>query len=160
MGFCVRSMLNILYILVSNLTHRMFANSHSLCHLAPCSSCINLLSCYPQCGSEKVAHLLTGPSCGAGDTPGCPVEFGQTWRSKRRSAYPACSSASSSPPHRPPCSYTRLVIEGQRIHALPIIKRKNKRPVPSQLFVQFKQTTQSNVLTNNIECDLRLIDQE
>ena len=59
-------------------------------------------------GLEWWSHLRTAPSSGGEDTPGCPAGSVRTWRSRQRSACPAYSSASSSPPHTPPCSYTRL----------------------------------------------------
>lgn len=101
---------------------------------APASFC----SHYPHCESEKVPHLLTGPSCGAGDTPGCPVEFGQTWQSKQRSAYPACSSASSVPPHRPPYSYTRLD-RGERGYKM-LQTTKGETSFFSKVLIQTKQS--------------------
>ncbi len=83
---------------------------------------------------KKLPHLLSGPSCGTADTPGCPVEFGQTWRSKRRSACPVCSSASSSPPHRPPYFYTRLETERERETLM--LKRTKKAKPEEQLISQ------------------------
>lgn len=68
--------------------------------------------------NKKVSHLLMETSCGEGDTRGCPAEFGRTWRSRRRSAFPVCSLASSYLPHRPPYSYTHLWIQREKEESL------------------------------------------
>lgn len=58
------------------------------------------------------AYQLTGPSCCAAGTQGSPVDSDRTWLSKRRSAFPVCSSASSCPPRTPLYSCTRLEMGG------------------------------------------------